>query len=224
MLNLIIFAVLFFILVFSTFFVVQLPFIVFFFQAIPTEATLIYSDQLISTGFYQGNLQIPAIILSALLLNPRLCFFFMLTYFCTGFYGQPIFYYGGGSEYLNQASIGYLIAFFPVAVLLSFLAWNNKNYEKYLFNSEYTFFISLIALLLIHTAGVITAFFRLKGHDIINVFQVYFSIPFFSQVLLIAVICILATNLNRLKYYLLEKYKNFMDSIFKVKRKKPVNN
>jgi biotin transporter BioY len=223
MLNLIIFATLFFILVFSTFFVVQLPFLVFFFPVIPPEATPFYSDQIISTGYFPSNLQIPAIILCALLLNPRLSFFFMLTYFSIGFSGSPIFYYGGGSEYLNQPSIGYLLAFFPVVVLLSNLAWQSKNYEKYLFNSRYIFLISFIALLLIHLAGVITAFIRLKGSDFTNVMQVYMSIPLLSQLLLIALVSILATNLNRLKFFMLEKYKKYIDSIFKIKRKKPLN-
>src|SRR5688572_15079734 len=137
MLNLIIFAALFFILVFSTFFVVQLPFVVFFFNNLPEEVLLTYSSQFISTGYFYGNLQIPAIILCALLLNPRLSFFFMLTYFSIGLSGYPIFYYGGGKEYLNQNSIGYLVSFFPIIVLLSKFAWKDKNFEKYLFNTKY---------------------------------------------------------------------------------------
>jgi biotin transporter BioY len=243
MLNLIIFAGLFFILVFSTFFVVQLPFIVFFYSGLPHEVTLVYSDQFISTGHYSGNLQIPVLILCALLLNPRLSFFFMLTYFLVGFSGYPIFFYGGGPEYLRQPSIGYLLSFFPVIVLLSILAWktggpagkNNispkgapvisyRNYEKFLFNSRYLFLISLVALLLIHLSGLITAFVML-GHSVSlsDIIQVYFSIPFLSQFMLIIVISVLAANFNRLKYFFLEKYMQYIESVFKTSRRRPRN-
>jgi len=145
----------------------------------------------------------------------------MLTYFSIGFSGYPIFYYGGGTEYLHQPSIGYLLSFFPVVVLLSSFAWKNKDFEKYLFNTRYIYLISIVALLLIHITGIITAFIMLKGTvSFSDIIEVYLAIPLLSQFLLIAVVSILATNLNRLKYYILSKYKKFLDVVFKTSTKR----
>ncbi len=216
MLNLFIVAILFFLLVFSTFLVVQLPFITFLFADIPTEVTVSYSNSLIATGYFLSSMQIPIIILSSLILNPRLNFFFMSIYYAIGFYGIPIFYGGGGKEYLNQPTIGYLMSFLPVSILLSRFAWKENNYKKYLFNSRYIFFLAFVALLSIHFIGLITAFIVLGANSsFINLFQAYFYIPFLSQLLLIAVTCIFATNFNRLKFYTLSKYRRYVNKTLK---------
>lgn len=216
MLNLIIVAVLFFLMVFSTFFVVQLPFITFLFADVPSEVTVTYSNSLIAMGYFLSSMQIPVVILSSLLLNPRLNFFFISIYYLIGLYGVPIFYSGGGKEYLHQPTIGYLLSFLPVSILLSRFAWKDNNYKRYLFNSRYIFFLAFVALLAIHFIGLITAFFILGANSrFLTIFQAYFYIPFLSQLLLIAVTCIIATNLNRFKFYMLSRYMRFVGRVLK---------
>ncbi len=226
MLNLVLTAFLFFFITFSTFFVIKLPFILFFFQSFPPEVIIEYSNSFITFGYFESNLQIPALIFCALLLNPRLCFFFMLIYYFIGFTKYPIFYFGGGMEYLNEPTAGYLLTFFPIAVLLSNLAWKDKNFEKFLYNTRYIFFISLMGLFIIHFVGLLSAIIKLFGIvNILDIIQIFFLIPFLSQILLIALISILATNLNRLKYFILAKYMKYIESILQksVKRQRTVS-
>jgi biotin transporter BioY len=216
MLNLVLAAFLFFLIIFSTFFVIKLPFILLFFQSFPPDVIINYSNSFFSTGFYESNLQIPALIFSALLLNPRLSFFFMLVYYFVGFTKYPIFYFGGGMEYLNEPTVGYLLTFFPITVLLSNLAWKDKNFNRYLYNTRYIFFISIMGLFIIHFVGLITTIIRLYSTvNILDIIETYFLIPFLSQTLIIALVSIFATNLNRLKYYLLGKYMKYIESILK---------
>lgn len=221
MLNLIIVLIMFFLLVFSTFFVVELPFITFLFASIPDTVNVYYQNSLIATGTFAGSLQIPIIILSSLLLNPRLNFVFICTYYAIGFYGIPIFYSGGGSQYLGQPTIGYLLSFLPATILLSRFAWKDHNYKKYLLNTRYTFFLSFVTLLFIHFIGITTAFFILGNTSrFLNIFQAFFYIPFLSQLLLAALACIIATNVNSTKFYMVNGYRKFMDNALRKSTKR----
>lgn len=216
MLNLIIVLSMFFLLVFSTFLVIDLPFITFLFANIPQGVNIYYSNSIVALGTFQGSLQIPIIILSSLLLNPRLNFIFICTYYAIGFYSMPIFYSGGGSQYLGQPTVGYLFSFLPATILLSKFAWKDHNYKKYLLNTRYIFFLSFMTILFIHLIGILTAFFILGNNSkFLNIFQAYFYIPFLSQILLAALMCIIASNLNNLKFNLLTRYKNFMETALK---------
>lgn len=213
MFNLIIAAALFFLLVFSTFFVVQLPFIVFFPQDLPTDLIINYSYNFVKIGYFQSNLQIPVFILCSLLLNPRLSVSFIITYFIIGLSGMPIFYNGGGVEYLSQNSIGYLFALLPTAFFISSMAWKDNDVDRYLYNTRFTFFISCIALLFIHIMGIAIYYFKFNGSiSLLNIIQAYFFIPILSQVLLVAVFSILAADITRFKFYCMGKYKSILKS------------
>lgn len=221
MLNLIIVLTMFFLLVLSTFVVVDLPFITFIFAKVPETVNITYQNSLIAVGTFTGSLQIPIIILSSLLLNPRLNFIFISTYFAIGFYGIPIFYSGGGSQYFSQPTIGYLLSFLPATILLSKYAWKDHNYKKYLLNTRYTFFISFLTLLFIHFIGIFTAFFFTNNNSkFLNMFQAYFYIPFLSQLMLIASMCIIAAGINTLKFNLVNRYRNFTETAFKKSTKR----
>ncbi|MFN8577062.1 MAG: biotin transporter BioY [Candidatus Sericytochromatia bacterium] len=224
MLNLLIALTLFLLLVLSTFFVIDLPFITFIFANIPESVNIVYQNSLLAIGTYSGSLQIPVIILSSLLLNPKLNFIFIMTYFCIGFYSKPIFYSGGGKEYFEQPTIGYLLSFLLVTILISKYVWKDHNYNKYLLNTRYTFFISFMGLLLIHFIGITTAFlFVNNNHKFLNMFQSFFYIPFLSQLMLIAVACILAKYINIVKFYLVNKYRNLNKAIRKSTRRRKLS-
>lgn len=216
MLNLIIVLIMFFLLVFSTFLVIDLPFITFLFANIPSGVNVIYSNSILAVGTFQGSLQIPIIILSSLMLNPRLNFVFIMSYYIIGFYLFPIFYSGGGSAYFSQPTIGYLLAFLPSTILLSRFAWKDHNYKRYLLNTRYTFFLAFMNILFIHFIGIVTAFFVLGNNSkFLNTFQAYFYIPLLSQIMLAALMCIIASSINSTKFNLLTRYKNFMETALK---------
>lgn len=221
MLNLIIVLTMFLLLILSTFFVVDLPFITFIFAKIPESVNVTYQNSILAMGTFSSSLQIPVIILSSLLLNPRLNFIFLMTYYGIGFYGIPIFYAGGGSEYLNQPTVGYLLSFLPASLFLSKFAWKDNNFERYLLNTRYIFFLSFVTLLLIHIIGITTAlFFTNSTAKFLNMFQSYFYIPFLSQLLLIAAICILSKIINTIKFSIVNSYSSFIDNALKKSTKR----
>jgi len=219
MFNLIIFLGCFFILLFSTFTIVNLPFISFFssYDFSGADSIEVISKNFFFTiGFFSGNLQIPAVILSAIVLKPRLSFFFISTYLLLGFSGVPIFYFGGGTEYFSQPSAGYVLAFLPLVFFISNLCWR-KDQERFLFNSSYVFSISLIGLLIMHFGGIIYAFVANFNFNtsFYRLFEIYFAIPFFSQFLLIGVVSVIGANFNRYKTALLKRYQKFIAKLYK---------
>lgn len=221
MLNLVIVLIMFLLLVLSTFFVVDLPFITFIFAKIPDSVNVTYQNSILAMGTFSSSLQIPVIILSSLLLNPRLNFVFLITYYGIGFYGIPIFYSGGGYEYLSQPTVGYLLSFLPASIFLSKFAWKDNNFDRYLLNTRYIFFLSFLTLLFIHLVGLLTAlFFTNSSSKFLNMFQSYFYIPFLSQLMLIAVICIISKIINKSKFAMVNSYRSFTDNALKKSTKR----
>jgi len=207
--NLIIFFSLGFVIIFSTFFITYFPFISFFTDLSSYSSFVItYSNSLFSIGYFQSNLQIPVVILVSLLLNPYLNFIFMLSYLILGFFKYPIFYYGGGMDYIQQDSVGYILSFLPVSIMISNLAWR-KNRQKYLFNTKYLFSISILGLILIHLIGMGILFIRFNFSnfsDFLRLAQIYFFIPILSQVMLVYVFTIFSVLVNRFKFFIFENY------------------
>lgn len=200
---------------FSTFFITYFPFIVFFTDLSQySNFVITYSNTIFSIGYFQSNLQIPTIILVSLLLNPYLNFIFMFAYLFLGFWKYPIFYYGGGLDYIQQSSVGYILSFLPASILISNLVWR-KNKEKYLFNTNYVFFISILGLILIHLIGLGILFIRLnftEFNEFLRLAKIYFFIPVLSQVMVIYVFCVFSVNINKLKYFIFEIYNNLIHS------------
>lgn len=203
MLNLVVAVVLFFVLIFSTFFVLKLPYITFFINELPPETIINYSDNYLSYGFIQTNIQLPIILACALILRPRTFFTFMSIYLFLGFYGFPIFYLGGGLDYLKEPSIGYFLSAILISLISSNIIWKNEKKNKFIYNTRFTVFISLIALMLIHISGILTSYILMKHTvGLLTLAKSYFFIPIFSQILMTILVCIFSTKINMLRSFL----------------------
>lgn len=222
MLNLVVAVILFFILIFSTFFVIKLPYIAFFIKELPLDTIVNYSDNYLSYGYIQTNIQLPIMLACALIMRPRTFFTFMLVYIALGFYGFPIFYLGGGTDYLKETSIGYFLATILITFIASNIIWNKEKKNKFIYNTRFSFFISLMALLLIHLVGIFTTFiFMHYSVSLLTLTKAYFFIPIFSQILLLSVVCVFSTKINILKSFLFRKHDEFMKkTIENTKRKR----
>lgn len=198
-------------LIFSTFLVIKLPYITFFINDLPTDVIVNYADNYLSYGYIQTNLQLPIILACALILRPRTFFTFMLIYISLGLYGFPIFYLGGGYDYLKEPSIGYLLGTILISFISSNIIWKNEKKNKFIYNTRFTIFVSLIALLFIHIIGISTAFiFMHYSIGIITLAKSYFFIPIFSQILLLILVCSFSTKINMFRSFLFRKYEDFM--------------
>ena len=213
---------LFFLLVFSTFIKINLPFITFFIKDLPFNAIIDYQSNYVTFGYFEGNLQLPIIILTALSLNSRLVLSFMFSYIALGLYGLPIFYSGGGIDYLNHPSSGYILSFLPISLIISLLVPKEKHTKRSIYNTRYTFFISITGLLLIHLVGITVMYIKLgEKTGLFNIIKAYFILPFFSQFLLVAVACIIASFLSSFKDFLKRRYRKLMRrSVTTTKRRK----
>lgn len=125
-------------------------------------------------------------------------------------------------ELLKHPSLGYILSLYPVSIILSLLSWRKKEYEKYLLNPRFTFSVSVIGLLFIHLTGTISAYYILRDTDYLEIIRSYFLVPFFSQIILIAIVCVFASYFNRFKFYLIIRIRRFIDSVLNrsLKRKK----
>lgn len=200
MFNFTIGLILFFLLTFTTFVKVNLPFITFFIKDLPHNAIIEYQSNYLTFGYIEGNFQLAIIILAALFLNSRLVITFMFLYIAIGLYGLPIFYSGGGLEYLNHPSSGYILSFLPVSLIMSLFISRDKNSKRSIFNTRYTFFISLMGFISIHIIGISVIYLKLgEKTGLWNLIKAYFILPFFSQILLLIIACIFASILTTIK-------------------------
>lgn len=214
MFNLIIFFFSFFLLVLSTFIIIDFPFIVLFFNNLPNNVEIFYKNSFITLGTYKSNIQLPMMIFISLILPTKLNIFFLLSYIYIGiFYGLNIFYGGGGFEYINTDSYIYILFSIPILILLSVIA-RQKN-RAYLLNSRFIVFISLLFLVIIHILCLTFILIKYDYHYYYSLFISYFMIPIFSQSLLVICFAIISVYFNKIKYYLLEKYFRFNKNIIR---------
>lgn len=214
MLNLIITVSLFFLLVLSTFVIIDIPFISFFITNFPENIIVNYSDQYISYGFIQINLQLCMIIASAMLLKPRLYFTFMLIYLSVGVYGVPIFFNGGGVEYFKQSSSYYLLTAITISFFASIIIWRYNKQLKLLNSFRFTFFISMCNLIFTNIIGAFLLYFTSNFQiSLWNIIKSYFILPFSSYFILLIILSFFSTNINIVKFYLMNVYIKFKKDI-----------
>lgn len=143
--------VLFFVslLILGTFLQVRLPFIAFRLPQL-AETSLWFSSSWLYLGMYTGNLQIPIYFLCLLVFSGTLASITLILYLALGLFVLPIFFYGGGLEYLNQPTFGYILSLLPAAWLWMFMV---RRYARGPAPLSRYISATLISLLLIHLFG-----------------------------------------------------------------------
>lgn len=101
-------------------------------------------------GIVPMSLQTLFVVMSALLLGPRLAGISVVTYIFIGLIGFPIFTQGGGITYLLQPTFGYIIGFAAMAVLVGLIVEKSKK------QTIVTYIIaSIIGLVALYICGLI---------------------------------------------------------------------
>ncbi len=109
----------------------------------------------IPIGVVPITLQTLAVVLTGLVLGPRLGFLATLLYLAVGFAGLPVFAGGGaGIAVLGKPSVGYLLAFPLGALVAGYLA---RLFSSWRGARQYLgfFLAGLGASLVIHAAGIV---------------------------------------------------------------------
>lgn len=104
-------------LILSTFIQVRLPFVSFVLPQMPDTWLWYDKSTFVYLGSYAGTFQVPMIFLCLVLLEGTLAALTLALYLLIGLLLLPIFYYGGGLAYIQQATFGYLIILLPAAGL-----------------------------------------------------------------------------------------------------------
>lgn len=201
---------LFFLLVFSTFIVVDLPFITFFIKDFPQNVNLTYTDDYLSYGFIHTNLQFYIIILCSLILNPNLYFTFTVIYLFLGFYGYPIFYYGGGISYLSQTNSYDILLLLTFGFINSLVFWKYKKKNSLFSRLRFAIFTSFLSFILFSVLASVSNFILYNfSIRFISILKAYFVIPLVTTFFGISIISLFAILINSLKFYIQFRYKNF---------------
>lgn len=142
-------------LVVSTFTHIQVPFLAFSPPQL-ANSQILYEWSYLVIGTYTTNLQMLAVVMCIILLKPFWAARTFAIYLFLGWWGLPLFYYGGGSAYWQQASLGYLLALLPSCWI--FHLFYNPQQLKFsnLFGS------GLITLFSCHIMGSLYAGFYLQ--------------------------------------------------------------
>jgi len=140
---------------------------------------------------YSFSLQVAAVLFTALVGGPTAGFLAELAYVVIGLWFFPVFFEGGGVDYLLHPSIGYLIGFIPAAWLTGTLAYRQRSNINWLVAS------GLLGLLVIHSCGIAGLIAHL-GWEAWGSIMVYSGQPLLGQALSLLLASLLALGVRRL--------------------------
>lgn len=143
------------------------------------------------------TLQVPALLLTALVSGPRSALLAAVAYLSLGLFELPVFHGGGGAGYVLDPGFGYLAGFIPAAWITGKLArQTGMNTLLGLLAA------SAIGLAILQFCGVINLLLgALVGHWSANLLQLLFSYslaPLLPQLMLICAVAPVAWLLRRL--------------------------
>ncbi len=150
----------------------------------------------IPTPFAAITLQLPVVILSAVLLKDKGSFVCSCLYLIMGLSGIPVFSYGGGISYILQPTFGYILGFLPCTFITGYLC--KKMYE----NKRRCFFAGLTGILTVHVTGfvyyiLISRFYLKTEIDITDLIISLCLVALPKDIALCAVISAMGTRLHK---------------------------
>lgn len=142
------------------------------------------------------TLQVPALLLTALVCGPRSAMLASIAYLSLGLFQLPVFQGGGGVGYVLEPGFGYLVGFIPAAWLSGRLA-RQAGVDDLLS----LFGISLLGLGVLQLFGVLNlllgALARRWPQGLLQLLFSYSLAPLAGQLLLCCAVAVLALLLRR---------------------------
>lgn len=158
--------------------------------------------QSVPLHFLGVSYQIGAVLLVGCLGGKNAAVMSQIAYLALGIAGFPVFSQGGGTQYLNTPSFGYLLGFVPGAWLCGYLAFKAPP------RLESLAFSGLCGLLMIHVTGIIFLIFgamfqwlNLGSASVWQAFLTYSINLLPGQLAVTCAIAVLAFILRRMMFY-----------------------
>lgn len=143
------------------------------------------------------TLQVPALLLTALVCGPRSALLAAVAYLSLGLFQLPVFHGGGGAGYLLDPGFGYLAGFMPAAWITGKLARQTGMGSLLGLLGA-----SAVGLAVLQLCGLVNLLLgALVGHWSSNLGQLLLSYslaPLVPQLLLLCAVAMLAWGLRRL--------------------------
>ncbi|MFQ6537250.1 MULTISPECIES: biotin transporter BioY [Aphanothece] len=143
------------------------------------------------------TLQVPALLLTALVCGPRSAILAAVGYLSLGLFQLPVFHGGGGAAYLLDPGFGYLAGFIPAGWVTGKLA--RQRGMNSLLN---LLLASLLGLAVVQICGVLNLLIGAVagrwGPALLSLLISYSVIPLLSQLLLCCAVALVALGLRRL--------------------------
>jgi biotin transport system substrate-specific component len=176
-----------------------------FVEAFVTNPPWQWAEQGIHSQSLGITYQIGAVLLIGCTGGRNAAAWSQIAYIMLGLFWLPIFAHGGGLEYINKPSFGYLLGFIPGAWVCGWLAFRQRP------KIEFFGLSALAGLLVIHSCGLlyILGLFFLKpdnflvrnGEVLWSLIHTYSVTPFPSQLVLVCVVSLLGFILRKLLLY-----------------------
>ena len=142
--------------------------------------------------------QVPTIIFLTIIFSSDIVYKAFTIYILIGLFILPVFYDGGSLGYILTPNFGYLLGIYPLIKTI-----NNLNKKEYISLNEF-FGISILALIIMHSTGIIITTIQLILFNKINLLPYYlgkFSISkIFYEILLLIPILLLLKPLKKLRF------------------------
>ena len=143
------------------------------------------------------SLQVPALLLTALVCGPRSAMLAAVAYLSLGLFQLPVFQGGGGTSYLMDPGFGYLAGFLPAAWLTGKLARQEGMND--LLTLAATAAIGLLVLQLCGIANLLLGSLAGRWEGNLGGLLFHYSLaPLLPQLLLCCAVAVLALGLRRL--------------------------
>ena len=167
-----------------------------------TGAPWSWTPQSVPLHFLGVSYQIGAVLLVGCLGGKNAAVMSQIAYLALGIAGFPVFSQGGGAQYLNTPSFGYLLGFVPGGWLCGYLAFRARP------RLESLAFSGLCGLVVIHLTGILFLVFgamfqwiNLESTSIWQAFLTYSINLLPGQLAVTCAIAVLAFLLRRMMFY-----------------------
>jgi biotin transport system substrate-specific component len=141
---------------------------------------------------YSFSLQVAAVLLTAVIGGPWAGLLAQIAYVGLGLWHYPVFYEGGGLDYLTHPSFGYLFGFLPGAWLAGSLAFNQRSSLNHLAKS------CLMGLGCIHLCGLIGLVAHFKwGWALLEGIWMLAFLPLLGQLIGVLMVAVIGLGIRR---------------------------
>lgn len=174
-----------------------------FVEAFMTNFPWSWTEQGIQIHSLGVTYQIGAVLLTGCLGGKRAGALSQIAYITLGLVWLPVFSSGGGIDYLNEPTFGYIIGFVPGAWFCGILAFRRDKQLEWLTLS------CLLGLVIIHSFGIIylvgLQYFQWLVLDtpllLIPMILQYSWYPLLGQLVLVCSVAVLAYGLRNILFY-----------------------